>query len=77
VILIGLDDGAALIDVLPNEGVAMRVHHNARGGKSQELRLSGGNLQPFASSRAKKGKVIDAKLKVAGLSAVVIPTAVV
>ena len=77
VILIGLDDGAALIDVLPNEGVAMRVHHNARGGKSQELRLSGSNLQPFASSRAKKGKVIDAKLKVAGLSAVVIPTAVV
>jgi topoisomerase-4 subunit A len=74
VILIGLDDKATLLDVLPNDGIALLVQHTARGGKAQDLRLSGGNLQPFVGGRAKKGKVIDAKLKVAGLSRVVIPT---
>ncbi|MGL4767579.1 MAG: DNA topoisomerase IV subunit A [Formosimonas sp.] len=74
VILMGLDSGAHVLDVLPNDGVALLVQHTARGGKAQELRLSGGNLQPFVSSRAKKGKVIDAKLKVSGLSRVLTPT---
>ena len=69
-----LDEGATLIDAMPNDGVALLVQHTARGGKAQDLRLSGSNLQPFASPGAKKGKVIDAKLKVAGLSPVVIPT---
>ena len=74
VILIALDEKAMLLDIMPNDGVALLVQHTARGGKAQELRLSGSNLQPFVSSRAKKGKVIDAKLKVAGLSKVVIPS---
>lgn len=76
VILIALDEKATLLDIMPNDGVALLVQHTARGGKAQELRLSGSNLQPFVSSRAKKGKVIDAKLKVAGLSKVVIPSLV-
>ena len=74
VILIALDEKATLLDIMPNDGVALLVQHTARGGKAQELRLSGGNLQPFVSSRAKKGKVIDTKLKVAGLNKVVIPS---
>ncbi|TDR33121.1 DNA topoisomerase IV subunit A [Hydromonas duriensis] len=76
VILMGLDDGATLIDALPNDGIALLVRHSARGGKTQELRVSGGNLQPFVGGRAKKGKVIDAKLKPIALCKVTIPTLV-
>lgn len=74
VILMGLDDKATLMDVLPNDGVALLVHSLGRGGKPSELRLSGSSLQPFSASRAKKGKVIDAKLKPHSLSRVVIPS---
>lgn len=76
VILMGLDDDVTLMDVLPNDGVALLVQHNARAGKAQELRISGGNLQPFVGGRAKKGKLIDAKLKPVGLRKLVTPSLV-
>ena len=74
VILMGLDDKATLLDAMPNDGMAVLVQHTARGGKAQELRVSGSNLQAFVGGRAKKGKVIDAKLKPSGLAKVVIPS---
>lgn len=74
VILMGLDDDSTLLDALANDGIALLVQHTARGGKLQELRLSGSNLQPFSSSRAKKGKLIDAKIKVVALRSVLTPS---
>ena len=74
VILMDIEPPVELIDVLPNDGVALMVLHANRTGKPQELRLSGSSLQTFVAARARKGKVIDAKFKAHGLKRVVIPT---
>ena len=63
-----------LQDVLPNDGVALLVQLLNRSGKVQELRLAGSSLQAFVAARARKGKVIDAKLKPQGLKRVVTPS---
>ena len=74
VILMDIEPPVELVDVLPNDGVALMVLHVNRTGKPQELRLSGSSLQTFVAARARKGKVIDAKFKAHGLKRVVIPT---
>ena len=74
VILMDIAEPVRLADVLPNDGIALLVQSVNRSGKVQELRLAGSSLQAFAAARARKGKVIDAKLKPQGLKRVVTPT---
>ena len=74
VILMDISEPVHLQDVLPNDGVALLVQLLNRSGKVQELRLAGSSLQAFVAARARKGKVIDAKLKPQGLKRVVTPS---
>ena len=74
VILMDISEPVQLQDVLPNDGVALLVQLLHRSGKVQELRLAGSSLQAFVAARARKGKVIDAKLKPQGLKRVVTPS---
>ena len=63
-----------LVDVLPNDGIALLAQLVNRSGKVQELRLAGSSLQAFVAARARKGKVIDAKLKAQGLKRLQTPS---
>ena len=74
VILMDITEPVRLMDVLPNDGIALWVLHTNRSGKVQELRLAGSSLQAFVAARARKGKVIDAKLKPQGLRRIVTPS---
>lgn len=74
VILMDITEPVRLADVLPNDGIALLVQSVSRSGKAQELRLAGSSLQAFVAARARKGKVIDAKLKLQGLKRIVTPT---
>ena len=74
VILMDITEPVHLVDVLPNDGIALLAQLVNRSGKVQELRLAGSSLQAFVAARARKGKVIDAKLKAQGLKRLQTPS---
>lgn len=74
VILMELGDGLCLVDCLIHDGVALIAQYVNRSGQLQDVRLAGSSLQAFVGVRARKGKLIDAKLKVVQLKAVSTPT---
>jgi len=64
VIILGLNDSEALIAtaVLP-EGSSLLIRGTGRGGKSSQLVMKWGDLQPFVLHRARKGMLAPVKFK--------------
>ncbi|MFN9479716.1 MAG: DNA topoisomerase IV subunit A [Betaproteobacteria bacterium] len=67
VILMGLDDGEALLAALPCDDSGVVVSATGRGGKAVEVTLAGDRLTDYHGHRARKGKLVASKLKVAGM----------
>jgi len=68
VILMELDKNEKLIAAQPISKRGVIVNGAGRGGKSQELVLSGVSLSTHKGKRARKGKTLDAKIKASGLT---------
>ncbi|MBS1170758.1 MAG: parC [Burkholderiaceae bacterium] len=69
VILMGLEDKEKLLAVQPAGEKGVLVSGTGRGGKTQELRLTGANFTALAGKRARKGKKLGVKYQVTALSA--------
>ncbi|MBS1187774.1 MAG: parC [Burkholderiaceae bacterium] len=69
VILMGLEDKETLLAVQPAGEKGVLVSGTGRGGKTQELRLTGANFTAMAGKRARKGKKLGVKYQVTALSA--------
>jgi topoisomerase-4 subunit A len=70
VILMGLDANEKLGAVQPvSKRGGLVVIGAGRGGKAQELPLSGAALNVYAGTRARKGKKLESKIKPFGLAA--------
>ena len=63
VILMALDEGEHLLAAQPVSAKGVLVSGTGRGGKAQELRLTGTNLAAHGGKRARKGKKLDIKFK--------------
>jgi topoisomerase-4 subunit A len=69
VILMELDKSEKLLAVQPISQRGVTVHGAGRGGKAQEVSLSASGLANHIGKRARKGKVLESKLKPSGLTA--------
>lgn len=63
VILMELDPKETLLSVAAVTPQGLQVSGTGRGGKEQTLELSSRELQNYAGKRARKGKVLDIKIK--------------
>ncbi|MGB7479756.1 MAG: DNA topoisomerase IV subunit A [Burkholderiaceae bacterium] len=70
VTLMDLDAGEKLLAAQPISDRGVRVAGSGRGGKAQEVTLSATALAPHFGKRARKGRVLAAKIKPAALAAV-------
>ncbi|MDK9726428.1 MAG: DNA topoisomerase IV subunit A [Sterolibacteriaceae bacterium MAG5] len=68
VIVMDLDKGEELLAVATNNGTAVTVAGSGRGGKPAEIRIAGSELQKHTLHRARKGCLIDAKIKPTAVS---------
>ncbi|TAK92081.1 MAG: DNA topoisomerase IV subunit A [Burkholderiaceae bacterium] len=66
VILMELDPKETLLGIAAVTPQGLQIAGTGRGGKEQVLELSGRELQPYLGKRARKGKVLDAKIKPTG-----------
>jgi len=66
VILMELDPREILLGVSAVTPQGIQIAGTGRGGKEQVLELSSRELQPYLGKRARKGKVLDAKIKPTG-----------
>lgn len=69
VILMDLEKGEKLRAAQPISQRGLVVHGSGRGGKAQTVTLSAAALAPHIGKRARKGKVLDAKMKPTTLEA--------
>ena len=69
VTLIDLEPGETLIAALPISQRGVIAFGTGRGGKAQQVALSATALAPHIGKRARKGRVLESKLKAAGLIA--------
>jgi topoisomerase-4 subunit A len=67
VILMELEKAERLIAVQPLVQKHLTVIGTGRGGKMQEVGLSGAALTTHVGKRARKGKALEAKIKAVGL----------
>ena len=67
VIVMALADKEKLLAVQPISETGVRVVGVGRAGKVQELVLSASGLAPHIGKRARKGKALNAKIKVTDL----------
>jgi topoisomerase IV subunit A len=70
VILMELEKNEKLVAAQPISQKGVIVTGIGRGAKPQELQLSASVLAPYFGKRARKGKVLESKIKPAGLMAV-------
>jgi len=63
VTLMDLDDGETLVAALPIDAAAVLSATRGTAGKPVEVRLSGASLEAQRGHRARKGKLVDPKLK--------------
>jgi topoisomerase-4 subunit A len=63
VTLMDLDDGESLVAALPIDAAAVLSATRGTAGKPVEVRLSGASLEAQRGHRARKGKLVDPKLK--------------
>jgi topoisomerase-4 subunit A len=63
VTLMDLDDGETLMVALPIDAAAVLSATRGTAGKPVEVRLSGASLEAQRGHRARKGKLVDPKLK--------------
>jgi topoisomerase-4 subunit A len=68
VILMELDQGEKLVAAQPISQRGVVVSGAGRGGKATELSLSGAALQVHFGKRARKGRLLEGKVKPSGLS---------
>ena len=68
VILMELETDEKLVSALPISERGVVVSGTGRGGKPQELVLNGAALAPHFGKRARKGKVLESKIKPSELS---------
>ena len=68
VILMELETNEKLVSALPISERGVVVSGTGRGGKPQELVLNGAALAPHFGKRARKGKVLESKIKPSELS---------
>ncbi|MDP5009348.1 MAG: DNA topoisomerase IV subunit A, partial [Glaciimonas sp.] len=69
VILMDLENGEKLLAVQPISQRGVVVSGIGRGGKTQDVALSASGLAPHIAKRARKGKILESKLKPATLTA--------
>ncbi|HJV86718.1 MAG TPA: DNA topoisomerase IV subunit A [Noviherbaspirillum sp.] len=69
VILMELENNEKLVAAQPISKKGVVVFGTGRGGKAQELTLSGAALANHFGKRARKGKALEAKIKPSGLAA--------
>jgi topoisomerase-4 subunit A len=67
VILMGLNEGDALVAVAVSDGSAARVEGTGRGGKPKLVRIAGQDLEKYRLHRARKGCLLPEKLKPGGI----------
>ncbi len=70
VILMELDKGEKLLAAQPISQQGVLVAGSGRGGKAQEVTLSAAALAPHIGKRARKGKLLAAKIKPMTLAAI-------
>ncbi|GIZ50575.1 DNA topoisomerase IV subunit A [Noviherbaspirillum aridicola] len=70
VILMELEKNEKLLAAQPISQKGVIVSGTGRGGKAQDVKLSADALSPHIGKRARKGKVLESKLKAAELRAV-------
>jgi topoisomerase-4 subunit A len=63
VTLMDLDDGETLLAALPIDAGVVLSATRGTAGKPIEVRLSGASLEAQRGHRARKGKLVDPKLK--------------
>ena len=67
IILMGLDEGAKLVQALAISASGVVLLGTGRGGKPQEERLAGSALAPHVGKRARRGRAPDTRLKISSL----------
>lgn len=70
VILMDLDEKESLLATVPISQKGLKISGTGRAAKPQELVLSANSLAPHIGKRARKGKVLEAKLKPLAMTAV-------
>lgn len=70
VILMDLDEKESLLATVPISQKGLKISGTGRAAKAQELVLSANSLAPHIGKRARKGKVLEAKLKPLAMTAV-------
>jgi topoisomerase-4 subunit A len=70
VILMDLDEKESLLATIPISQKGLKISGTGRAAKAQELVLSANSLAPHIGKRARKGKVLEAKLKPLAMMAV-------
>ncbi len=70
VILMDLEKDETLLAVQPVGQKGLYVHGSGRGGKAQQVTLSANALVAYAGKRARKGKVLESRIKPATLEAI-------
>ena len=68
VIIMGLDDGEALLAATPISGKSVEVAGIGRGGKEKIVEISGVKFEHYFGRRARMGRVLPDKLKPTGFA---------
>jgi topoisomerase-4 subunit A len=68
VIVMGLDDGEALVAATPIAGKSVKITGIGRGGKEKLVEISGVKFEHYFGKRARMGRVLPDKLKPTGFA---------